>query len=597
MIASVDFIEGIGARFQDGAYEYCRQVLTKKRPACRKIKLACRRHLCDLERSENDSEFGYYYDPEAADRVIRFAKLLKHWEGELSGEFFKPEPWQVFLLSAIFGWKQRTDNLRRFRYAYIEVPRKNGKSFLASVVALYMLVADKEDGAQVYAAATKRDQAKIVWGAAEKIAKKSGIKQITSHWLKLEVKQTDSRFEPLASDSETLDGLNPHCVVCDELHEWTDRTLWDVIEDAFGSRSQPLMFVITTAGHNKHGICFIQRLHATAILDAHDTQTYSDDTYFVFIADMDESYRKKPDGTTETYYDWKNETRWYESNPCLGAAKKLAYMRDQCHKASLMGSKLNTFLNKQLDIWTTVEKRWLDMDCWDACNKPVERVKLARQVCYSGLDLSSIQDLTANVLLFPPGPIYPEFTILPFFYLPEENLLEREKADKVPYRQWVDAGYIKLTPGNLIDLAFIKEDMLRFKKEFNIKEVGFDPWKAVEIATQLEQEGLKMIQMRQGHATLGPPSADLEHKVLKKMIRHGDNPVLRWMASNTSVIRDENDNIRPDKGGGEDGKGRAKKRNRIDGIVATVMALGLAIQSKGTGRSIYETRGPVVLRQ
>lgn len=591
MIRSVDPVEDYGP-IRDPSVSYCEDVLRGRIPACRKIKQACRRHLLDLKRSHEDDEYPFYYDPEAAARVVRFARKLRHWEGEWSGQLFQPGLWQIFILSSIFGWKRRSDDKRRFRYAYIEIPRKNGKSFLASVVALYMLFADGEDGSQVYAAATKRDQAKIVWGAAIKIAKKSGLlgKHLSEHWLSLQHKASDSTFQPLASDSEKLDGLNPHCAICDELHEWADRRLWDVIEDAFGARSQPLMFVITTAGYNRYGICYQQRTHTVNILENVDTGSYSDDTYFGFIADVDDEFLTDPEDQTLPKH-WTKEEVWRMANPCLGVAKKLDYMRDQCNKAMLQASKENAFKNKQLNIWTEAAERWLNMDAWDSCNGPVDRVKLKRAKCYAALDLSSIQDLTANVLLFPPA-VYPEWTILPFFYLPEENLRERETRDRVPYRQWVNEGLITLTPGNTIDLEFIREDVLRLKREFNIIECGFDPWKAVEISTKLETEGLNMVQMRQGHATLGPPTVDLELKVLRREVRHGGHPVLRWMAANATVIRDSNDNIRPDKGGGEDGKGRAKPTNRIDGIVATVMALGLAIKDgRATGKSIYESRG------
>jgi phage terminase large subunit-like protein len=577
-----------GLTITDDVLLYCSQVANGEIRACKKIKLACLRHLLDLSRQE-DEDFPYYYDSEAGDRVVRFARKLCHWEGDWAGQPFEPLLWQRFLLCVLFGWKRKSDHKRRFRYAYVEVPRKNGKSFLASVVGLYMLIADREEGAQVYAAATKRDQAKIVWDAACKIASKSKIRQTSLHWLSLRVKATNSRFEPLASDSEKLDGLNPHCAILDELHEWPDRALWDVIEDAFGARSQPLMFVITTAGYNKHGICYQQRTHGVSILDGAMSRKYCDDTYFVFIADMDESVRIKKDGTSETYYDWQNEDRWYEANPCLGAAKNVDYMRDQCNKASLMPGKENAFLNKQLDVWTEVEKRWLDMARWDACDGLVEREKLHRQKCYAGIDLSSNTDITAVVLLFPPGP-YPEWTVLPFFFLPEDNLKRAARRDRVPYLEWKKTGLLLTTPGDIIDLEFIREFIIKLGEEFSIVEIGFDPWKAVEIATKLQTEGFEMVQMRQGHATLGPPTSDLEKKVLKKELRHGGHPILRWMAGNTTVIRDSNDNIRPDKGGEGDGKTK-KQRNRIDGIVALIMALGRGLFGKPIKKSKYEDRG------
>lgn len=574
----------MNGEYKDEIALYCIKVLNGDIRACSKIKKACRRHIYDYNRQGNE-DFPYYFDLEAAYRPIRFGSKLKHWEGDFSGKYFEPELWQKFILGVIFGWKKKSNHKRRFRYAYVEVPRKNGKSFLASVIALYMLVADGEEGAQVYSLATKRDQAKIVWGSAEKIALKSGVPGISQHWLQLQFKRTNSRFEPLASDSDKLDGLNPHCAICDELHEWDSRDLWDVIEDAFGARSQPLMFAITTAGHNKLGICWNQRTHGSDILDGFENGSYIDDTYFVYIAEMDMSWKTNPDGTKKGWYDWKNEDRWYEANPCLGAAKDLDYMRDQFNKANLMPEKENAFLNKQLDIWTEGAVKWMNMEKWDECALEIHIPKLHRARCWQALDLSSNTDLTANVYAFEPGP-YEEWTIVPYFYLPADNLRSREKRDKVPYALWVDQGLITLTPGDIVDLDFVFRDSLRLKKEFNVQEVGFDPWKAIEIATRMSREGFEMVEMRQGHGTMGPPTRELETKVLKRQIRHGGHPILRWMASNTVVIKDSNDNIRPDK---------EKSFQRIDGIVATIMALGRALYGDGkSGPSIYEKRGPRV---
>ncbi len=557
---------------------YCNLVVAGRIHACRTIRQACLRHLSDLRKE--DSEF--YFDEEAADRVIRFAKKLKHWEGEWAGQYFDPMPWQVFILGSIFGWKRKDNNKRRFRYAYIEIPRKNGKSFLASVVALYMLIADGEEGAQVYSVATKREQAKIVWDGACRVAEKSKIRQTSLHWLALRVKQTNSRFEPLASDSTKLDGLNPHCAICDELHEWPDRGLWDVIEDAFGARSQPLMFVITTAGFNKFGICYQQHTHSKSILEGVEKRSYVDDTYFAFIAGTDKEDEDK----------WQSPITWAKANPCLGQSKSVEYMRDQCNKAKLMLGKRNSFLNKQLDIWTEAEKKWLDMEKWDACSGEIDTSKLRGKPCYAALDLSSTTDITALNLLFPPGP-YSEWVTLSFFFYPKDNLRKAEERDRVPYLTWEKEGFIIATPGDIIDLDFIFKHVCKMGDLYSIQEVGFDPWKAVEIATKLQNEGFTMVQMRQGHATLGAPTRQLETYVLKGQLRHGGNPVLRWMAQNTSVITDSNDNIRPDKGG--DASGTVHARNRIDGIVALIMSIGRASFGNTTKKeSIFEKRGVIV---
>lgn len=587
MIAPINFSQDYQNQINAGAVKdeiaiYCMRVLDGSIKACKKIKKACKRHVYDFNR-QNTPDFPYYFDLESAYRPIRFASKLKHWEGDFSGKYFEPELWQKFILGSIFGWKKSSSGKRRFRYAYVEVPRKNGKSFLASVISLYMLVSDGEDGAQIYSLATKRDQAKIVWQSARNIAKKSGVPGMTQHWL--QVKFRDSIFAPLASDEDSLDGLNPHCVVCDELHQWDSRGLWDVIEDSFGSRSQPLLFAITTAGFNRNGICYEQRTHGENILIGFEDNSYNDETYFAYIADLDPDWKtvQTPKGPQKViYYDWKNEDKWYEANPCLGAAKELDYMRDQCNKATLMLGKENAFLNKQLDVWTEAAEKWLDMEKWDICAYEIDRAKLFRAKCWVGLDLSSNTDLTAAVYVFEPGP-YQEWTILPIFFLPEDNLRNRSKMDRVQYDKWEKEGFIILTPGNMVDINFVYEYILKTRSEFQIAEIGFDPWKAIEVATKLQNEKFEVVEMRQGHGTMGPPTREFELKMLRAELRHGGHPILRWMASNTVVIKDHNENIKPDK---------EKSPQRIDGIVAAIMGLGRALFGEGAqGPSVYENRG------
>lgn len=575
----------MSGRIRDDTTLYALKVDHEQIPACKKVKQACKRHLLNLARQE-EPEFPFKFDLERADRPVRFASKLKHWEGSFAGKFFEPMLWQKFILGSVFGWIRKDNGRRRYRYAYIEIPRKNGKSFLAAVVALYMLVADKEDGAQVYSAATKKEQAKIVWECASNIAEKSGIKQITKHWLSLRVKSTNSVFKPMAAEARKEDGLNPHCAVCDELHEWPSRDLWDVIEDAFGARTQPLLFAITTAGYNQEGICWQQHTHVVNILDSVvNNGLYQDETYFGFIADLDEDLLDPKKGGHPL--NWTEPKFWAQANPCLGEAKQEDYILDQVNKARLMPSKENAVKNKQFNIWTQAETKWLDMMKWDECNAlEVDAKRLERLKCYSGLDLSSTNDITAHVLAFPPNGVYDEWSVLTHFYLPKDNLHKRSKQDRVIYEDWVRQGWITLTPGDLIDLDFVFTDALRLKGRYNIVSCGFDPWKAVEIATKLESEGLKMVQMRQGHQTLGPPSRFLELGVLKTQFRFNRNPVLRWMAGNTAGLRDSNDNVRPDK---------SDHNKRIDGVVALVMALGQGIVDAPARKSKYETQGLLVV--
>jgi len=555
----------------DPVTKYAKDVLRGREPACKLVKQACQRHLDDLKRDD------VYFDDEYADFVFQTVGLCRHIKGDLAGKPMELHTSQQFIFGSIFGWKDMDTDLRKYRTAYIEVPRKNGKSTILSWLSTYMLALDGEQGAEVYAAATKEDQAKIVWETAWHMVEKSPTlsKVCVNRHNSILHPSTTSKFRPLGSDSKTLDGLNPHAVICDELHAWPNRDLWDVLEDAFGARSQPLMIAITTAGYDKLGICYQQRKHCVQFLDP--TSGIKDDRYFAYIATVDDKDLNNPKAK------W-NPKIWQKANPLLGTSKKLEYMEDQAAKAKAMPGKENTFLNKHLNIWTDGETKWLNMEKWDACGGKIDLKKLKGQKCFSGLDLSSITDITADVLVFPPGP-YDEWAILPFFYIPEDNVRERTKRDRVPYEQWISEGLIETTVGDCIDLEFIKKDFMVRGETFSIEECGYDPWKAIEIATALENEGFTMVAMRQGHGTLSAPTAALEKMVLKKQIRHGGNPVLRWMASNAVTRMDPNDNHVPDK---------KKSAERIDGISATVMALGRAIVA-GEDQDPYRDRGIITI--
>lgn len=552
----------------DPVTQYAIDVLTEQRPACQLVRQACERHMADIERED------LYFDARHVELVFKFLKLCKHYKGEWAGKPIELHPAQQFIVGNLFGWKHKDSKLRRYRTAYIELPRKNGKSTLLSAISIYLLIADQEQGAEIYAAATKEEQAKIVWQASWEMVKKSPAlsKACKTRHNSVIFPSTTSIFRPLGADSDTLDGLNPHAVINDELHAWKGRQLWDVLEDAFGSRSQPLNIAITTAGFNRNGICYQQRQHCVQVLDP--KSGIEDDSYFAYIATVDQEDLDDPEARFR-------EDVWFKANPMLGVSKNLEYMRDQANKAKAMPGKMNAFLNKQLNVWTDGQNLWLNMAKWDGCGGPIDLDVLRGKPCYSGLDLSTTTDITAHVLLFPPGP-YDEWVILPFFYMPEANIAEATRRDKVPYDQWIDKGLIQATPGDFIDLEFIKKDFLDLAGLYEIKECGYDPWKATEIATALENEGAKMVMMRQGHASLVPGADALEKKVLKGELRHGGNPVLRWMASNATGRQDPNGNVIPDK---------VNSYSRIDGISALVNAMGRAIVAGADQRSIYEEEG------
>ena len=548
----------------DAVTAYAEAVLADQTPAGQLVKLACARHLRDLEAGEDR---GLVFDRAAAQRAIDFFGFLKQSKGEWAGQSLTLEPWQAFIVGSIFGWK-RADGLRRFRTVYIEVPRKNGKSTLSAGVGLYLLVADGEPGAEIYTAATKRDQARIVHGEAVAMVKASPALSGRVAALKdnLNIVATRSKYEPLGADADSMDGLNVHGAIIDELHAHKTRNLWDVIETATGARRQPLIWAITTAGWDRHSICWEVHDYGAKIL----SNVIHDDTLFAYVASVDEAD------------DWRDERVWAKANPNLGVSVKLDDLQRKAEKAKELPSAQNAFKQLHLDIWTEQAKRWLNLSVWDACEER-ERPNLAHQPCYGGLDLSSTTDLSAFALLFPRDDGIVDVTV--HFWLPEESLRRRVERDRVPYDVWAQAGYITLTPGNVIDYDWIRAEIQRDAERYQINEIGFDPYNATQIVTQLQGDGLELVPVRQGFLSLSPPTKEMEKRILGKTIRHDGNPVLRWMISNVAIDQDPAGNIKPAKD---------KSTERIDGVVAMIIALDRLARGDN-GRSVYDERGILAL--
>lgn len=547
----------------------------KNVPLAKGIQQARDRQKRDLERwpaktLKGCKPDGFWFDSEAADHAVWFFSLLKHSKGEWAGQEFKLADWQEQdIIRVIFGWK-RKDGTRRFRTAYTEVPRKNGKTTKAAGVGLYMTAGDQEPGAEVYSAATKKDQAKICHDIAVSMVKSSdqlsefvGVLRNNIHCLNL-----GSKFEALGADADTLDGLNPSCAIIDESHAHKDRRVYDVLVTGMGARRQPLTYIITTAGtYDTESIGWELHDYAEKVLEG----TIVDEHFFAFIAAAD------PED------DWKDPKTWYKANPNLGISVKEDYIASQCRKAVESIAFQNTFLRYHLNIWTSQVTRWLDMDVWKKCGNPVDENELKGRLCYGGLDLASKIDLTAFALVFPREGSY---DVLMRFWLPEDDLKKRMARDRASYDRWAKAGFLELTPGNVVDYDFITKQVGRDAKMFSLQEVGFDPWNATQTAINLEEDhGIKMVEMRQGMFTLGGPTKELERLLRGGKIRHGNQPVLTWNASNVAVKVDENENMRPVKD---------KSTGRIDGIMALVMALGrAAFQEDDT--SVYSKRGLITL--
>lgn len=545
---------------------YAHAVVTGGVVAGRLVRLACERHLRDLE---TGPARGLRFDTEAADRAIMFFGFLKHSKGEWAGQPLQLEPWQCFIVGSLFGWL-RADGTRRFRTAYEELARKNGKSTIAAGIGLLLAFFDGEGGAEVYAAATKRDQAKIVWGEGSRMVKaspslRSRITVLTSN---MHILSTNSKFEPLGADNDSTDGLNIHGAVVDELHAHKTRSMVDVLETATGARRQPLVYYITTAGYDRHSVCWEKHDYGIKVLEG----IIDDDTYFAFIATIDEGD------------DWTDPTTWPKANPNLGISVKLDDLVMKCERAKQVPGQQNAFKRLHLDVWTEQAERWLSIEVWNESAGDVDAHELRKQLkggrCFGGLDLSSKLDLSSFSLFFPPTDEHPA-AVLSFSWIPEDNMRERVERDRVPYDQWVDAKFIAATEGNVIDYDYIRSDVGDLAEEFEIVEVGYDPWNATQLAIQLQDDGMTMVPVRQGFQTLSEPSKELEKLVLEKKWRHGGNPVLRWAASNVAVKTDPAGNIKPDK---------SKSTERIDPVSSLVNALERACRHDGDdGPSIYET--------
>jgi phage terminase large subunit-like protein len=547
---------------------YARAVVSGKEPACKWVRLACQRHLRDLRTGK---ERGLWFDKQEADRALQFLSNLRLFKGEWAGQRLELQPWQQFIVGSIFGWKG-PDGYRRFRTAYNEVPRKNGKTHLAAAVGLKLFAFDAEPGAEVYSAATKKDQAKLAHRVATLMVRQSAAlrKRARTYRDNLHSLETESKFEPLGADADTLDGLDPHGLIIDELHAHKTREVWDVLEGGTSARRQPLIFAITTAGYRRESICREVHDYVEKVLEG----VIEDDTFFGYIATIDEGD------------EWENEDTWRKANPNLGASLKIEDLRRKVAKATEMPAALNSFLRQHLDIWTEQETRWITTESWDACGAPVDPEALFGRRCYAGLDLASTTDVAALQLFFPPEGEEKQKQTLSHFWVPDEGVLQRVRRDRVPYDAWIRDGHITATEGDVIDYDRIRADINELGERYEIVEIGADRWNATQIITQLGSDGFTVVPFGQGFRDLSAPSKELEKLILGRELAHGGNPVLRWMASNVAVKQDPAGNIKPDK---------SKSSEKIDGIVALVMAIGRAMVQTESGPSVYEDRGVVMV--
>ena len=501
----------------------------------------------------------FTYDKAAADAaVLFFSRYLRHTEGEWWGRPFILQPWQEFrIIRPAFGWK-RGDGTRRYRVVYVEIPRKNGKTELAAGGALLLLVADGEPGAQVYSMAVDAEQASIVFNKASIMVGLSPALGETLECLKKTIfcPALMGSFKALSSNPASKHGFSPSGAIGDEIHEWRDSELADVVHEGTGARRQPLEFYITTAGTKGQGFGWEMHQRARSALNGE----LVDASFLpvIFAAGEDD--------------DWTDPAVWAKANPGLGISPKREFLEAECAKAKQSAVRQNRFRRYYLNQWTEQAVRWLDMGDWKACAGDVPWQDLPEFLkgrrCYSGVDLSTKRDLTALAHVFPPQDEGGAWYVVPRFFLPEADLKERIKRDQVSYDEWHRAGALVLTKGNAIDYAFIQEQQRRDAWLFEVIECGFDPWNATQYAIQMQDEGMAMVEVRQGYGSLSEPSKEMERLLIDHLWRHGDHPVLTWNARNVAVTEDARENIKPAKD---------KSTGRIDGIAAMITALARAI--------------------
>lgn len=542
------------------ARQYMDGVASGAVPACKWTRLAVERQLADLER-EPSADWPWVFNTVRAANPCEFVELLPHIKGKWAreGRLLQLEPWQCFIVTTIFGWVHQTTGLRRFREVYIEVPRKNAKSTLSSGISLYMLVADREQGAECYSAATTRDQARIVFDDARAMAERSpGLRvhcglAIMQH--SLTVAATASKFAPLAAEGSTLDGLNVHFACIDELHAHKTRAVYDVIDTARGAREQSLLWCITTAGTDRSGICYERRTHVTKVLGG----VIDDPALFGVIYTIDEED------------DPFDRATWAKANPNWGVSVLPDDMEAAARKAEAMPSALNNFLTKRLNVWVSGESPWVDMRAWDKCGA-VELRDLARYAgrpAWIGLDLAQKKDFAAVSLVFQDDD--DRWCVCTRLYL---NELAIQESGNAHLSGWARQGYVQVTDGDLTDFDVVADDLRLLCRDFDVTEIAFDPALSMYFAGKLIEEGLPLVEITQRALFFTQPLLQVENMVLEGLLRHDANPVMSWMVSNLVVKVSKFNELRAPT--------KERHENKIDGPIAMLMALGRALQARPT---------------
>jgi phage terminase large subunit-like protein len=512
------------------------------------------------------------YSARLADHAVAFITQLRHTKGEWAGKPFDLFPWQEQIVRDVFGIVNRQDNFRQFRTVFVEIPKKQGKSELAAAVALYLLCADNEPGAEIYGCANDRKQASIVFDVARDMVLQNpvlrGLCKINESQKRIIYLPSRSFYTAVSSEVNTKFGLNVHGCIFDELLGQTDRKLYDVMTSGSGAaRRQPLNFVITTSGYDRTSICWEVHSKALDIIESRKI----DATFYpvVYCAPIEA--------------DWADPDVWKACNPSLGKTVTMEYMLNACESAKQNPAEEMIFRQYFLCQWTNSAVRFMPMDKYDKGNEPFLPEELEGRECYGGLDLASTDDIAAFVLVFPPEDSEGKYYVLPYFWIPRENMARRVRKDHVPYDKWEKQGFLTATEGNVIHYDFIEQKIAELNDKYHIMQIAFDRWGAIQMVQNLEGKDFQMVPFRQGYISYSPPTKELMRLVLDERFIHGGNPVLRWMFDNVCAETDAAGNIKPSKN---------KSTEKIDGAVAAIMALDLAVRSfaKPTG-SVYDSRG------
>ena len=511
----------------------------------------------------------FYFDKKAASKAIGFIEtFITHTKGELTSRPLILEDFQKKIVGDLFGWKNKKTHYRKYRTAYIQLPRKNGKSTLCAAIGLYMLFADDERGSEIYSAAGDRSQAGIVFDIAKGMVHNNS--ELTKRGKVFRNSITNESkgnyYQAISSDSKTKHGFNANCIIFDELHTQPNRDLWDVLTTSTGARRQPLTIAITTAGYDRNSICYEIYSYAKKVQD----KAIEDETFYSCIYEA------------EAEDDITCEKIWKKANPNYGISLKKSYMEIESQRAVEVPSYQNTFKRLMLNIWTDSISVWIPNNEWSVCHQDFDYNSLDGKECWGGLDLASTRDISAFVLLFKEDD---KFITLPFCFIPEENAKKRSERDRVDYVTWIREKHIIATEGDVADYNFIKAKINELSKKYRIQSIAYDRWNASQLVIDLQNDGANMSPFGQGFVSMSAPTKELEKLIVAKQLIHNDNPCMNWMLSNVAIQEDPAGNIKIAKN---------KSKEKVDGMVALVMALG-EYMTEETFDSVYDERGLVIL--